>query len=268
MSRHHLFLGMAVCLALLLGSCGSTRNVTYFQDVKPGDVLPVVAPQSITLRPGDKVSIVVKTQDPKLSEQFNLGTASYRVGQAQSSLSNGNYDISLYTVDSEGNIDFPLLGKIHIGGLTREQATSLIKGELVGSDLVKNPVVTMEYANLYYSVLGEVKDPGQYSIDRDQLTLLDAISKAGDLTIYGRRDSVTVLRDEDGQHKAYKVSLLSWRELTSSPAYYIHQNDVVYIDPNDTRARQSTVNGNNIRSTSFWISLASLLTSVAVLIWK
>lgn len=254
---------------LLLGSCGTPKQITYFQDVTPKDSMVIAHPSYVTFQTGDKFSIVVKSKDPELSDLFNLPTVSYRVGQgANSSFYNTSQNVSLYTVDSDGNIDFPVLGKVHVGGMRREEVAAMIKGMLIGRDLVKDPVVTVDFANLYYSVLGEVNHPGQYSIDRDQVTLLDAISKAGDLTIYGERDSITVLREENGVRKAYKASLLSWKDLTSSPAYYIRQNDVVYVNPNDTRARQSTVNGNNVRSTSFWISLASLLTSVAVLIFK
>jgi len=116
--------------------------------------------------------------------------------------------------------------------------------------------------NLYYQVLGEVARPGRYAIDKDAMTLLDALGAAGDLTIYGRRDRVMVLRDENGKARTYEVDLCSASDLLSSPAYYIRQNDVIYVEPNDVRARQSTVNGNNVRSTSFWISLTSLAASV------
>ena len=126
----------------------------------------------------------------------------------------------------------------------------------------------MEFANLYISVLGEVNKPGRYDIEQDQVTLLDAIGMAGDLTIFGKRTNVIVLRDENGKKVSYNVNLTSAYDLYASPAYYLQQKDVVYVEPNETKARQSTVNGNNVRSTSFWISLASLLTSVAVLIFK
>lgn len=266
MSRHHLFLFVSLCLAMILGSCGNTKEVPYFQDIRANDSLRLVEPHVITFQPGDKVSIVVNSKDPKLSDLFNLPMISYRVGQGNTVLSNYNSQVSLYTVDTNGDIDFPVIGKIHIGGQTREQTAALIKSWLIGRDLLKDPVVTVEFGNLYFSVLGEVKNPGQYSIDRDQVTLLDAISKAGDLTIYGQRDSVKVLREVDGAQRAYTVNLTSWRDIASSPAYYIKQNDVIYVTPNETRARQSTVNGNNVRSTSFWISLASLFTSIAVLL--
>lgn len=113
-----------------------------------------------------------------------------------------------------------------------------------------------------------MNNPGRFSIDKDNLTILDALSQAGDLTIYGKREKVLVLRKEEGKQRVYGVNLCSAEHLYTSPAYYLQQNDVVYVEPNATKARQSTVNGNNVRSTSFWISLASLLTSIAVLIAK
>ena len=143
-----------------------------------------------------------------------------------------------------------------------------IKNELIKENLVKDPVVTVEFANLCISVLGEVNSPGRFSIDRDRLTILDALSMAGDLTIYGNRSKVMVLRQEGDVQRVYGLNLTSGEHIYTSPAYYLQQNDVVYVEPNAVKARQSTVNGNNVRSTSFWISLASLLTSVAILIFN
>ena len=129
-------------------------------------------------------------------------------------------------------------------------------------------MVTVEYMNLTVTVLGEVANPGRFSIDKDRLTLLDALSMAGDLTIYGKRDNVSVQREEGGKQVIYKVNINSGKELYASPVYYLQQNDVIYVEPNSVRARQSTVNGNNIRSASFWMSLASLLTTIVVLFVK
>ena len=155
-----------------------------------------------------------------------------------------------------------------MAGKKREEIASLIKHELVSKNLVKDPVVTVEFLNLYISVMGEVNNPGRFSIDRDRLTVLDALSMAGDLTIYGNRSKVMVLRQEGDVQRVYGINLTSGEHVYTSPAYYLQQNDVVYVEPNNMKARQSTVNGNNVRSTSFWISLASLLTSMGVLIFK
>ncbi len=255
-------------------SCSAPSHVTYFQDLRPGESeQKVVAATEIKVRPGDKLSIIVNSRDPQLTQLFNLPYVTQQLGQVISSKSSGfvsgsSQGISGYTVDEKGMIDFPVLGKIEIAGKNREEIATFIKGELLAKNLVKDPVVTVEYMNLCISVLGEVANPGRYSIDRDKVTVLDAISMAGDLTIYGKREKVLVLREENGVQHVYGINLCSAEHLYTSPVYYLRQNDVVYVEPNNVRARQSTVNGNNVRSTSFWISLASLLTTVAVLVFK
>lgn len=252
----------------LLSSCGTSKDVIYFQDLKPGETeitLPEV--QAITVQPEDKISIIVNSRDMQLTNLFNLPYVSKQLGST-SQLSNNNQGISGYTVDDEGNIDFPVLGKVHVAGLKREEIAEQIKNELITKNLVKDPVVTVEFMNLCVSVMGEVNNPGRFAIDRDKLTILDALSMAGDLTIYGNRQKVLVLRQEEGQQRVYGINLTSGEHIYTSPAYYLQQNDVVYVEPNSVRSRQSTVNGNNVRSTSFWISLASLLTSIGILIFN
>lgn len=253
-------------------SCSAPSQVTYFQDLRPGESeQKVVAATEIKVRPGDKMSIIVNSRDPQLTQLFNLPYVGQQIGQGivtVNTVSNYSQGVSGYTVDEEGMIDFPVLGKIEIAGKNREEIAAFIKGELLAKNLVKDPVVTVEYMNLCISVLGEVTNPGRYSIDRDKVTILDAISMAGDLTIYGKREKVLVLREENGVQHVYGINLCSAEHLYTSPVYYLRQNDVVYVEPNNVRARQATVNGNNVRSTSFWISLASLLTTVAVLVFK
>lgn len=250
----------------LLSSCGTSKNVVYFQDLKPGEseiTLPEV--QAITVQPEDKISIIVNSRDPQLMNLFNLPYAAKQIGQQGSG---SNQGVSGYTVNAEGDIDFPVIGKIHVAGMKREEIAKFIKDKLIVDNLVKDPVVTVEFMNLCVSVLGEVNNPGRFSIDRDRLTVLDALSMAGDLTIYGNRYKVLVLRQEGNTQRVYGVNLTSGEHIYSSPAYYLQQNDVVYVEPNEVRSRQSTVNGNNVRSTSFWISLASLLTSIGILIFN
>lgn len=253
-------------------SCSAPSQVTYFQDLRPGESeQKVIAATEIKVRPGDKLSIIVNSRDPQLTQLFNLPYVGQQIGQGVvtvNTVSNYSQGVSGYTVDEEGMIDFPVLGKIEIAGKNREEIAAFIKGELLAKNLVKDPVVTVEYMNLCISVLGEVTNPGRYSIDRDKVTILDAISMAGDLTIYGKREKVLVLREENGVQHVYGINLCSAEHLYTSPVYYLRQNDVVYVEPNNVRARQATVNGNNVRSTSFWISLASLLTTVAVLVFK
>lgn len=252
---------------ILLGACSTSKEIPYFQDLRPGESeLTLTTPVEIKIQPKDKLSILVNSQDPRLTNLFNLPIFTQQIGQESNTGSSRG--VSGYTVDTKGCIDFPVLGKIFIAGMTREEVAAHIKSELQSHDLIKDPVVTVEYMNLSIAVMGEVKNPGRYNIDKDHLTILDALSQAGDLTIYGKREKVLVLRNEEGKQRVYGVNLCSAEHLYTSPVYYLQQNDVVYVEPNDTKARQSTVNGNNVRSTSFWISLASLLTSIAVLIVK
>lgn len=262
MKYRNSLLSGAFCTGLLvLSACGAPQQIAYFQDFNQNpDTLINLKSAVITAKPTDKLYIGVKSKDPQISQLFNLtGTAT---------MSTGVKDAYYYTVDSKGNIDFPVLGTLHVAGRTREQIAEEIKKVLVERNLVKDPVVTVSLTNLHYSVMGEVARPGQYEIEDEKVTILDALSKAGDLTIYGTREDVMVLRQENGHQKIYKINLCSGNSVFNSPVYYLQQNDVVYISPNETKARQSTVNGNNVRSTGFWISLASLATSVAVLITK
>ena len=252
---------------IVLASCSTPKEIVYFQDMKPGgEGLSIGEPVEIKVRPKDKLHIIVNTNDPKLTNLFNLPIVSQQVGQEGSwGTSRG---VAGYTVDNEGNINFPVLGKVKVEGMTREQIADFLTRQLQEKELVKEPVVTVEYMNLCVSVLGEVNRPGRINIDRDNMTILHALSEAGDLTVYGKRENILVTRQEGDRQQVYTVNLCSAEQLYASPAYYLRQNDVVYVQPNDTKARQSTVNGNNVRSTSFWISLTSLLTSILVLIVK
>ena len=260
--RYTLFLLTA---AFLLGSCAAPR-VAYFTDMKQGTAEQVLNPLEIRVRPEDKISILVNSKDPLLMDLFNLPIISRQIGS--SSGTSNSQGVSGYTINRDGDIDFPVLGKIHVEGMTREEIAAHIKDKLMTQNLVKDPVVTVEFMNLTVSVLGEVAHPGRFNIDKDRLTLLDALSMAGDLTVYGKRENVLVQREENGKKVLYKVNLNSGYDLYASPVYYLQQNDIVYVEPSSMRARQATVNGNNVRSASFWMSLASLLTTITVLIVK
>lgn len=257
---------MALCAAgaLALGSCSTPTRITYFQDLGPAEGGAIAPLREITVRPKDKVSIIVNCKSPELTALFNLPYVTQRLGENSTGNISGYSQgyISGYTVDEAGEIDFPVLGRIAVAGKTRDQIAALVKGELSSRGQASDAVVTVDFMNLYYQVLGEVNRPGRYAIDRDAVTVFDALGAAGDLTIYGRRDRVKVLRNEGGVLRAYELDLCSASDVVASPAYYIQQGDVVYVDPNDVRVRQSTVNGNNVRSTSFWISLTSLAASV------
>ncbi len=264
---------LALALAAL-GSCATPAGIAYFQDVNDGTDLAPAKVQTIRFKPMDQISVIVNSRDPQVTAMFNLPYYANRIGQSQSLTGGGggaastSQGISGYTVDSDGNIDFPVIGKIKVADRTREQTEDYIKELLIESRQIKDPVVTVEFMNLAYTVLGEVTRPGRYKIDRDRFTLMDALGQAGDLTINGQREDITLVRHGAKGDEVFKLNLLDSKALYASPAFYVQQGDIIYVTPNDKRRRESTINGNNVRSTSFWISIASLATSVALLVFR
>ena len=184
MKYRNSLLSGAFCTGLLvLSACETPQQIAYFQDFNQNpDTLVNLKSAVITAKPTDKLYIGVKSKDPQISQLFNLTGSS--TSYSTSSIAKDAY---YYTVDSKGNIDFPVLGTLHVAGRTREQIAEEIKKVLVERNLVKDPVVTVSLTNLHYSVMGEVARPGQYEIEDEKVTILDALSKAGDLTIYGTR---------------------------------------------------------------------------------
>lgn len=259
-------------LAVVLTGCKVPEKVAYFQDTDTNAIVELAASRQITVQPGDKLSIVVKSKDPAISDLFNLPVYSSRVGVGKSPASNDvqlrGYNtsnaesVATYTVTPDGDIDFPVLGQLHIAGMTRAELSGYIKGELMGRNLVKDPTVIVDFLSTGVDVLGEVKNPGRYDINKDRLTLLEALSLAGDLMITGQRENVKVLRQEGGKLHTYTLDLTNTASLAQSPAYYLQQGDVIYVEPTAMQKRATTVNGNNALNVGFWISVGSLLTSV------
>ena len=258
----------ALLLALLVASCATPSKIAYFQDTAGRDTSINLAQATIRLQPGDMISIIVNTKDPESAGVLNLPYITNRLGASSREGGYNNAQMSGYTLDPDGNVDFPMIGKIHMAGLTRSEAAATIKKKIIDAHYATtdfNPVVTVEFMNLGISIMGDVTRPGHFSLNKDNLNLLDALAMAGDLTIYGNRENVRVIRTEGDIQKTYNVDLTSAEATLSSPVYFLKQNDIIYVEPNEVKMRQSTVNGNNVRSTSFWISLASLLTSITLL---
>lgn len=228
---------LAIC-AVLLSSCKTQEKILYFQDIQLNKNEPVVGTRDIRLQPKDQISIIVNSKDPQLAALFNLATSSNQVGSAGGN--GGSGKISGYTLDDKGEIDFPVLGKVKISGMTKSEVAEHVKKSLMEANLINDPVVTVEFMNLYVTVLGEVNSPGKYMISKDQITLLEALSMAGDLSIYGIRDGIYVIREENGQRITYKTDIRS-KNLFASPAYFLKQNDVIYVEPNKTKTKNSRV---------------------------
>ena len=249
---------LSLCLLALLSSCTAPKEVIYFQDVDQLKQEEIAKGYEVKIHPDDMLAIIVNSKDEELTLPFNLPLASFQIGSTYQ-----QPRVMGYLVSPDGEIDFPFLGKLHVAGLTRTEVTDLIKGRLVEEDLLKDPIVTVQFLNFKISVMGEVSRPGTFDITGDRITLLEALSMAGDLTIYGRRDRVAVIREENGERTVRYHDLRS-SDIFESPCYYLQQNDVVYVAPNDIRTGSSRINSNN--SANVWLSAVSVLASIASLI--
>ena len=250
---------------MLLVGCNSTKEVAYLQNLDINKQESISASKGITIQPKDVLSIIVSCKDAELAAMFNLPVVSYQTNSEIVSSTGGTQQLLGYAVDENGEIKLPVLGKMKVAVMTRWEVQEKIKSELKSRELLKDMVVTVEFRNFKISILGEVKNPGSYSIEGDKVNVLEAISMAGDLTIYGLRDQVYVIREEGGERTVYRLNLKS-AEVFQSPAYYLKQNDVVYVQPNKVRAGESNLNENSMKSIGIWISIASLLTTVATLV--
>lgn len=267
---------IGVLAALAVSSCRSAREVVYIQDASPALVQEVMDKEAgeVKVRPGDDIKIFITCDDPHATSLLNLISETSRLSPrnvAHDAVTNstGGQDYFLsYTVSPDGTIDFPIIGKITVGGLTRQEIAEAVKSSIIREGVMKKGssiVVTVQFANLMYTAVGEVVRPGAYAIDRDRINLFEALGMAGDLTVYGKRDRVWVIREEDGRRTLYQVDLRS-TDFMNSPAYYVQQGDVIYVEPNHTRTGQSSVNENTFKSVGFWTSLVSIAVSVATLI--
>ena len=252
-------------LSLSLLSCSTPKNIDYFQDVHTGTIIKTANINDIKIKPEDKLSIVVSTQDPALSSLFNL-TNSQMAPTAISSYAQGGNEASYYTVSPFGDINFPVLGQLHIVGMTRSQLASFIERNLISQELVQQPIVTVEFVNTGISVLGEVNSPGLYSFNKDHMTIIDAIAVAGDLTMSGKRENILVMRkNAEGVQQGYRIDLTNMQELANSPVYYLQQDDIIYVEPNLRAKRETTTLGVSPYTPAFWVSCLSMATTIATL---
>ena len=256
---------LATLTMFFLSSCAVPKNIAYFQNRLVDQPEQIDKHGGIVIQPKDMLSIVVSSKNPELVVMFNLPVVSYQAGSEVMAASGYNQHLMGYIVDNEGMIDFPVLGKLKVAGMTRWELSDMIKGRLLNDGLLNDAVVTVEFMNFKVSVIGEVNSPGTYSIEGDKVTVLQAISLARDLTIFGKRDNVSVIREKGGERVIYEINLTDVN-LFKSPAYYLQQNDVVYVQPSDIKARQSTTDDKTLRMTSIFVSGGSLLVSIASLI--
>jgi polysaccharide export outer membrane protein len=241
-------------LPFVLFSCASRKDIVYMQGIDSAASYESTKTYEPKLQPDDLLSILVYAENPEVAAPFNLS-------QMQGNNANLNLykDPQNYVIDASGFIDFPVIGKIKLAGMTSTEANKKLI-ELI-SDYIKNPTVNLKILNFKISVLGEVGRPGSYSVPSQRVSILEAISLAGDLSIYGKRNNILIIHDEDGK-KTYNRVDITTPEFLKSPSFYLAQNDVVFVEPNRTKINSSVVGPN----TTVILSIVSILISISVIL--
>ena len=257
-------LTLGVLLAFLLVSCQSYKKVPYLQDMAfVNDTEQSVRQTGVKVMPKDLLTIAVSCSTPELAAPFNLVNSGTGRGAEGKIVAQGTVSSALqqYLVDNQGNINFPVVGEIHVGGLTKLEIENLIIDKLKVY-LKEAPLVTVRIVNYRISVLGEVTKPGSFVVSNEKINLLEAIAMAGDLTIYGMRDNVKLIRTGQDNKQEIITMDLNKAETVLSPYYQLQQNDIIYVTPNRTKAKNSDVG----TSTGLWVSTTSVLVSLATLL--
>lgn len=251
---------VGVLFALMLFSCASSEDVLLFQDIESLESYSESQRNNPTIREDDLLIITVSAADMDAVRPYNLLLETRPTYGAVGNLSSNSQQQS-YLVDNNGNIDFPILGRQLVAGKTRAELVDHLR-ELIAKD-VRDPIVNVRIVNYKVTVLGEVNRPGSYTIEGERITLPEALGLAGDMTIYGKRKDVIILREIEGK-KEHKIVDLTTVASLQSDYYYLKQNDVVYVQPNSAQIQSSKFN----RNATVYVSVASLLISVLVLIFK
>lgn len=251
---------LTLLVAILFVGCNAQQRVLYIQDVESGAEIEIPENFQIRIKPLDQLTIIVNSKNPELALPFNSASTYTGLSKGVSSTVSSS-SLQVFTVDNDGYITLPIIGQVKCDGMTRAELQSEIEKKIIESNYIADPQVNVRFANLQISVLGEVTRPGRYDIKNDKVTLFDALAMAGDMTIYGNRENVAVIREIDGKNIITKLDIRS-SEIFSSPCFYLEQNDIVLVSPNKYRAASAEINQNR----SFWISLASTGISFATLL--
>lgn len=261
MKKYIISISYFLIFLLLLTSCVSTKNTTYFQNKDQIDLALSKQFYDAKIMPKDILQIQVFSMTPEASDPFNLLKGSSAA--TSSTTSTNQNSVFNYLVDNDGNVVMPIIGQLHLGGLTKNEAEELIKGKIKPYlSETENVVVHVRMMNYKYAVLGGVNAPGLYTTQNEKVSILEAIAQAGDLTTFAYRDRIFLIRENSDGQKEYHQLNLNDANIISSPYYYLQQNDVIYVEPRKIEARNAFISAN----TSVWFSITSALMSIATFI--
>lgn len=252
---------LATLMALMAVSCASQKRAWYLQDANPYTPEQIAEKGQIRIKPLDRITVVVNSKDPELAVPFNAATSYASLSGVPNPNNAGNQSLQIRTVDEQGMLDIPVIGKIECTGKTRSELARAIADKIAEGGYIKDPSVNVQFADMKLSVIGEVARPGQYNITQDRISIFDALAMAGDITVFGIRNDVAVARELNGVRTIEYLDLTS-KDMFNSPSFYLQQGDVVYVKPNKYKAQSGEINQNR----NFYLSLAGTAISVATLI--
>ena len=260
MKKIYCFFLTAIVAIVLIG-CGSIKKIAYLQGsdtITAEELSQQITPlYDARIMPKDVLTITVSATDPESVQPFNLVVPSKTTGISTYS----QPQLQTYLVDNNGQINFPVLGMITLKGLTKRQSEEKIKG-LLNVYLKEEPVVTVNFVNYKIAVLGEVARPNTFTVSNEKVNIFEALAMAGDMTIWGRRDNVKIIREDTEGNKRIIPMNLNDAHIIFSPDFYLQQNDVVYVEPNKTKAQNAEISN----ATGLWVSATSILVSIASLV--
>jgi len=265
--KKFLLLFMYGLLAVTLVSCMAPTDVVYVQDLTPTEPKVIPPVHYVHVKPEDKLYINIHCRDENIASLFNVRGHGYYGGGGYGRYGGASTDLHTYNVDENGDIDFPVVGKIHVEGLTRQEVANHVRDVLVQENLVRDPYVSCSFATAYYYCMGEIGSRGQVQIPKDAFTIIEAIAQAGDIQLQGVRTNVQVIREEDGYLRTYEVDMTNAEAIVNSPVYYIQPGDVIYVQPSLKRQYETTTLGNTVRTPSFWLGLTSSVISLGLTIY-
>ena len=258
------FFYLALAFAVLLTSCSTPKNVAYIKNSDEVDLSQSAVLYDAHIMPKDVLTITVNTVNPEASAPFNL-IVHNTLTNISSSIGSSSGSLQTYLVSNDGTIEFPVLGNLKVGGLTKAECEKMIHDKIMPYlNAKENPVVTVRMANYKISVLGEVNHPGMFTVGNEKINIFEALAQAGDLTIYGVRDNVKLIRENANGKKEVHTIVLNDANLINSPYYYLQQNDILYVEPNNVKSQNSKVG----QVTTLWFSATSILISLASLLYN
>lgn len=251
-----------VALAVALAGCNASKRIVYNFN-KDEAIKSIVGDGQIRIKPHDRLQILVSSQNSELAAPFNSSSSFNALSQNPLGVSsaNGIQSVQVLTVDENGMLEMPIIGKVSCAGKTRQELAADIAKRIIDGGYVNDAKVNIQFADMKIYVLGEVTRPGQFDITRDKITVLEALAMAGDMTIYGNRANVAVIRSNGKEYEVHELNFLEGGQM-SSPAFYLQQGDVVYVQPNKYKAATSEINQNR----TFWLSIVSTLITATSLV--